>query len=73
MLHIHSWERRLVKKIQAVDPLFQDLPPVYKFAYPYLMTSTDEQKLTWVGKFVRGSFEERENYMQLWEMIHSVL
>ena len=71
MLYIHSWERRLVQKIQAVDPLFQDLLPVNKFAY--LMTSNDAQMLTWVGKFVHSSFEKREKYMQPWEMIHSVL
>ena len=72
MLHIHSWEKILVqKKIQAVEPLFQDLLPVDKFAY--LMTSNDVQMLTWVGKFVHSSFEKRENDMQPWEIIHSVL
>ena len=61
----------LLKKIQVLDPLFQDLLPVDKFAY--LMTSNDAQMLTWVGKFVHSLFEKRENYMQPWEMIHSLL
>ena len=70
--YIYTVERDdLFKKIQAVDPLFQDLLPFDKFAY--LMTSNDAQMLTWVGKFVHSSFEKRENYMQSWEMIHSVL
>ena len=70
--YIYTVERDdLFRKIQAVDPLFQDLLPVNKFAY--LMTSNDAQMITWVGKFVHSSFEKRENYMQPWEMIHSVL
>ena len=70
--YIYTIERDdLLKKIQAVDPSFEDLFSVDKFAYH--MTSNDAQILTWVGKFVHSSFEKRENYMQLWEMIHSVL
>ena len=70
--YIYTIERdNLLKKNQAVDPLFQDKLPVDKFAY--LVTSNDAQTLTWVGKYVHSSFEKRENYMQPWEMIHSVL
>ena len=70
--YIYTIERDdLLKKIQAVNPLFQCLLSVDKFAY--LMTSNDAQILIWIGKFVHSSFEKRENYMQLWEMIHSVL
>ena len=70
--YIYTVERDdLFRKIQAVDPLFQDLLPVDKFAY--LMTSNDAQMWTWVGNFVHSSFEKREKYMQPWEMIHSVL
>ena len=69
--YIYTAETDNWKKKKALDPLFQDLLPVDKFAY--LMTSNDAQMLTWEGKFVHSSFEKREDYMQPWEMIHSVL
>ena len=68
---INTVERHdLFEMIQALDPFFKDLLPVDKSAY--LMTLNDEQISTW-DTLVHNSFDKRDNYMQLWTMIHAVL
>ena len=48
---------KLFNKVLSVEPYLNDLLPVNKFTY--LMTSSNEQVLKWVGKFVYLAFNKR--------------
>ena len=56
------YRRELFNKVLSVEPYLNDLLPVNKFTY--LMTSSNEQVLKWVGKFIYLAFNKRANIMK---------